>query len=213
MAGQGKKQASPIPNGFQGAKDLALPKTDVAEAQKLLDAAGKSAGFELDATYPKVNVYGVDFDLMMQKLKQDLAKVKIDLKLTPVEFPQWSEKIGAQGIPVTAVYFAPDHSDSSQYVQYFGMIPDSSWAARAGGGKAGKPIDNAKESTLLTTALAAAGDAKTKAYTELGQAMVDDLVILPIVNPKLVLAYASDVTGMHYSACCNLDLALVGLKG
>ena len=213
VAGQGKKQASPIPNGFQGAKDLALPKTDLAEAQKLLDAAGKSAGFELDATYPKVNVYGVDFDLMMQKLKQDLAKVKIDLKLTPVEFPQWSEKIGAQGIPVTAVYFAPDHSDSSQYVQYFGMIPDSSWAARAGGGKAGKPIDNAKESTLLTAALAAAGDAKTKAYTELGQAMVDDLVILPIVNPKLVLAYAADVTGMHYSACCNLDLALVGLKG
>ncbi len=212
VAGKGKPQASPIPNGFIGSKDLPLPKYDVAGAQALLKAAGKEAGFSLDATYPKVNVYGVDFDLMMQKLQQDLKKVKIDLKLTPVEFPQWADKMGAQGIPVTAVYFAPDHSDSSQYVQYFGMIPDSSWAGRAGGGKAGKPIDNPKESDLLKAALGASGDAKTKAYTDLGQEMINDSIIFPIVNPQLVLASAADITGMHYSACCNLDLALLGLK-
>ena len=212
VAGKGKTQASPIPNGFIGSKDLPLPKYDVTGAQALLKAAGKEAGFSLDATYPKVNVYGVDFDLMMQKLQQDLKKVKIDLKLTPVEFPQWADKMGAQGIPVTAVYFAPDHSDSSQYIQYFGMIPDSSWAGRAGGGKAGKPIDNPKESELLKAALAASGDAKVKAYTDLGQEMIKDAVIFPIVNPQLVLASASDITGMHYSACCNLDLALLGLK-
>ena len=159
-----------------------------------------------------MNVYGVDFDLMMQKLQQDLKKIKIDLKLTPVEFPQWADKMGAQGIPVTAVYFAPDHSDSSQYVQYFGMVPDSSWAGRAGGGKAGKPIDNPKESELLKAALAASGDAKSKAYTDLGQEMIRDAIIFPIVNPQLVLASAADITGMHYSACCNLDLALLGLE-
>ncbi len=213
LAGKGKPQASPIPNGFLGAKDLALPKYDLAGAQALLKAAGKEAGFSLDATYPKVNVYGVDFDLMMQKLQQDLKKVNIDLKLTPVEFPQWVDKINKQGIPVTAVYFAPDHSDSSQYVQYFGMIPDSSWAGRAGGGAAGKPINNPAEVTGLAAALAASGDAKTKAYTDLGQAMVDDAIIVPIVNPQLVLASASDITGMHYSACCNLDLSLLGVKG
>ena len=42
--------------------------------------------------------------------------------------------------------------------------------------------------------------------------MADDLIILPIVNPQLVLAYASDVTGVAYSPCCNLDLATLGLK-
>jgi peptide/nickel transport system substrate-binding protein len=212
VAGKGKPQASPIPNGFLGAKDLLLPVTDVEQAKELLKAAGKEAGFSLDATYPKVNVYGVDFDLMMQKLQQDLKKVDIELKLTPVEFPQWSEKMNKQGIPVTAVYFAPDHSDSSQYVQYFGMIQDSSWAGRAGGGGAGKPIINASEGPLLAEALAASGDAKATAYTKLGQAMIDDAVIFPIVNPQLVLAHASDITGMHYSACCNLDLGLLGLK-
>ena len=213
VAGKGKKQASPIPNGFLGSKDLALPTFDAAKAAALLKAAGKEAGFTLDATYPKANVYGVDFDLMMQKIQQDLKKIKIDLKLTPVEFPQWAQKIDKQGIPVTAVYFAPDHSDSSQYVQYFGEVAGSSWAGRAGGGKAGKPLDNPKETALLATALGASGDAKAKAYADLGQAMIDDAVIIPIVNPQLVLANAADITGMHYSACCNLDLGLLGLKG
>jgi peptide/nickel transport system substrate-binding protein len=211
VSGNGKLQASPIPNGFQGAKDLAVPKQDLAQATQLMKDAGKEAGFSLDAIYPKVNVYGVDFDVMMQKVQQDLKKIKIDLKLQPVEFPQWSATIKAQGIPMTAVYFAPDHTDSSQYVQYFGMMEGSSWATRAGGGASGKPVINPVEGDLYTKAQASSGDAKTKLYTQIGQAMMDDLVILPMVNPQLVLAYASDVTNMHYSACCNLEVAQLGL--
>ena len=49
--------------------------------------------------------------------------------------------------------------------------------------------------------------------TALGQMMIDDAIIIPIVNPQLVLATASDITGMHYSACCNLDLGLLGVSG
>ena len=45
------------------------------------------------------------------------------------------------------------------------------------------------------------------------QEMIEDAVIMPIVNPQLVLASASDITGMHYSACCNLDLGRLGLSG
>jgi peptide/nickel transport system substrate-binding protein len=213
VAGNGKKQASPIPNGFLGSADLTLPEYDLEGAQAALDAAGLGDGFSLDATYPDVNVYGVDFSLMMQKIQQDLDKVGVELDLTPVQFPEWIDKINSQGIPVTAVYFAPDHTDSSQYVQYFGMIPDSSWAIRAGGGDAGAPIINQAEADLLAEALAASGDAKGEAYTQLGQAMIDDAVIFPIVNPQLVLATAADITGMHYSACCNLDLGLLGVSG
>ena len=53
----------------------------------------------------------------------------------------------------------------------------------------------------------------TDAGTDLGNDMIADTIILPIVNPQLVLASAADVTGMHYSACCNLDLGLLGLAG
>jgi peptide/nickel transport system substrate-binding protein len=213
VAGNGKKQASPIPNGFLGSADLPLPEYDPDAATAALEAAGLGDGFTLDATYPEANVYGVDFSLMMQKIQQDLSKVGVELELTPVQFPEWAERIDSEGIPVTAVYFAPDHTDSSQYVQFFGLVPGSSWSGRAGGGASGEPLVNPEESELLAQALAADEAGKLEAYTAVGQAMIDDAIIIPIVNPQLVLARSADITGMHYSACCNLDLGRLGVEG
>ncbi|HWM19911.1 MAG TPA: ABC transporter substrate-binding protein [Ilumatobacteraceae bacterium] len=204
VGGNGKLQASPIPNGFEGSEGLPLPEQDVAAAEALLAEAGVD-GLTLRAAYPSVNVYGVDFDTMMAKVQQDLSAIGIDLELEPVEFAQWVEQITGDGIPFTAVYFAPDHIDSSQYVQYFGMIEGTSWQGRSGADP------NADEQQLFADALAASGDAKTDLYNQLGQAMIDDLVIFPLVNPGLVLAYASDITGVRYSACCNLELGGLGI--
>lgn len=211
VAGKGKLQASPIPNGFDGSADLALPAQNLDQATALMTEAGLTDGFTLDAMYPKVNVYGVDFDVMMQKIQQDLKKINIEVNLQPVEFPQWVDTIKAQGIPLTAVYFAPDHTDTSQYPGYFGMMDGTPWSKRAGGGAAGTPIINPNEAPLLAEALAASGDAKIAAYTKLGQEMINDLIFFPLVNPQLVLASQADVTGNHYSGCCNLDLSLLGI--
>ena len=60
VGGAGQPQASPIPNGFAGTDGLAAPKQDLAKAQDLLTAAGVTT-LTLDATYPSLNVYGVDF--------------------------------------------------------------------------------------------------------------------------------------------------------
>lgn len=211
VAGKGKLQASPIPNGFEGSADLPLPAQDLEQAAKLMEEAGLAGGFTLDAMYPKVNVYGVDFDVMMQKVQQDLKKINIEVNLQPVEFPQWVDTIKAQGIPLTAVYFAPDHTDTSQYPGYFGMMEGTPWSSRAGGGAAGTPIVNPAEAPLLAEALASSGDARVAAYTKLGQAMIDDLIFFPLVNPQLVLATRADLQGMHYSGCCNLDLAFLSI--
>lgn len=209
VAGKGKLQASPIPNGFDGSADLPLPAQDLDRAKALMEEAGVAGGFTLAAMYPKVNVYGVDFDVMMQKVQQDLKKISIEVELQPVEFPQWVQTINAEGIPLTAVYFAPDHTDTSQYPGFFGMIGGTSWSKRAGGGAAGMPIINEKEAPLLAEALAASGDAKIAVYTKLGQEMINDLIFFPLVNPQLVLASRADLGGNHYSGCCNLDLRLL----
>ena len=133
VGGAGNPQASPIPNGFEGSADLPLPARDLEGAMALLEEAGLADGFTIDATFPQVNVYGVDLSVMMQKVQQDLAEINIELNLIPVEFTQWVELITSEeGLPMTAVYFAPDHTDSSQYVAYFGMIENSAWAGRAG---------------------------------------------------------------------------------
>lgn len=212
VQGHGRKQASPIPNGFPGSADLPLPSQDLDQARSLMSEAGQSDGFTLEGVYPNVNVYGVDLNVLMQKVEQDLSEINVDVELQPVPFTQWSDTINQQGIPLTAVYFAPDYPGSSQYVQYFGLVPDSSWAERAGGGSAGEPLEDPTEERLYQEVLSAGGDEATELYTELGQEMMDDAIILPMVNPSLVLASASDITNMHYSACCNLELGQLGLQ-
>lgn len=206
VGGKGKLQASPIPNGFPGSEGLPDPKYDLAKAQELLAKAGLADGFEIDAKFPALTVYGVDMSLLMQKLQQDLAKVKIKLNLTPLTFPLWREAINGDGIPLTAVFFAPDYFGSSQYAQYFGMIEGTSWSKRAGA-KVDPSILNAKEAELHKQALAATGDKMVELYKQVGQEMINDRIIVPLVSPNLVLAHAKDVKGMRYSACCNLPLA------
>ncbi len=41
--------------------------------------------------------------------------------------------------------------------------------------------------------------------------MIDDTVIVPLVNPQLVQAYAADITNMHDGAYCDLELGILGL--
>lgn len=204
LDGNGKTQAAPIPNGFEGTADLPLPEQDVDGAKKLLADAGVT-GLTLQASYPKVVTYGVDFDVMFQKIQQDLAAVGVTLELTPVDFSSWVDQVNGKGIPVTAVYFAPDHTDSSQYVQYFGMVDGASWQKRS------KEPVSAQEQQLLALALSQTGADRTATYAQLGQLMIDDRIILPIVNPQLVLASSSDIVGMNYDVTRNLVLRELSL--
>jgi peptide/nickel transport system substrate-binding protein len=200
VGGAGQKQPSPIPNGFSGTEGLEPPKQDLEKAKQLMAEEGVTS-LSLDATYPSFNVYGVDFSTAMQKVQTDLKEIGVELQLNPVEVSVWADKIGTDGIPVTMLYFAPDHTDSSQYVQWFGMLENSTWRSWA------KVDTNTKEEDLLSQAFAAQDDAsRADLYNQLAQQMMDDLIIIPIVNPNLFLANRSDIKGNHYSACCNLDL-------
>ena len=93
VGGNGKLQASPIPNGFEGSEGLPLPKQDVDGGQAAAGRSRRRRPITLRAAYPTVNVYGVDFDTMMAKVQQDLQAVGIELELEPVEFAQWVEQI------------------------------------------------------------------------------------------------------------------------
>ena len=66
VAGQGKLQPAPIPNGFPGTDNLPTPTQDIAKAKELLEKAGLGNGFEINAEFPNMNVYGVDLSLLMR---------------------------------------------------------------------------------------------------------------------------------------------------
>ena len=200
LAGNGERQSTGIPNGFEGSEDLPIPDFDPEGARALLAEAGYPDGLTLDATYPTFSAYGVSSNTEMQSIQQSLAQVGVTLNLAPVDFSTWGEQIDSTGYPVTAIYFAPDHPDTVQYFQYFSLIDGSVWA-----GRARMPV-SPEENTLVAAALAQSGDERTATYTELGQAMYDDAIILPIVNPKYILASSAELEGNNYDITRNLDL-------
>ena len=210
VGGNGAKQAAPIPNGFPGTAGLTPRAQDIEKAKQMLADAGQS-DLKLVAGYPNDNVYGVDFNIMMQKVQQDFAAVGVELELKPLTWAVWRDELGAGEWPVTAIYYAPDYYGSGQYVAYFGMIDGFPWTNRASLGK-GELVVNPAEADLYAKALASSGAASEEAYTEIGQAMMDDAIILPLVSPNLVLAYRNDIEGVRYSACCNLPLAEISRK-
>lgn len=199
VAGKGSKQASAIPNGFEGSDGLDLPEYDPEGAKALLAEAGAS-GLKLEATYPTFTIYGVNFSTMFQSVQQSMKAAGIELTLNPLDYTAWGGKFGAGELPFTAVYFAPDHPDAVQYFQYFSLAKDSSWLGYSG------MDENPAETKGVAKALSETGAAREKTYTALGQDMIDDAIILPVVNPQVILAGGSTVTGNNYHVTRNIDL-------
>lgn len=197
--------ASPIPTGFPGTADLPTPAQDLERARALLAEAGHEDGFALTAAYPEINIYGVDTTVLMQKVQQDLREVGIDVSLEPVTFPVWRERVNAEGIPLTAVYFAPDYYGSGQYVSFFGMMPDAPWFKRAGGERV-EGMANQELVGLMEQLRTASPEEQDALYNKMAREMIEDRVIIPLVNPRLVLAYREGIEGVRYAVCCNLPL-------
>lgn len=210
LSGQGQLISTPIPIGFPGGTGHAIPEYNPEKAKELLAAAGHPDGFTLETVYPALNVYGVDFTLMMQKIQQDLAKVNIKLDLKPVEFSAWRERANGDHIPLTAVYFAPDFFGSSQYIQNFGLFEGGLWANRAGG-KNDPSFLLTETKTLLADALKAPLEDAEKIWFQAGEAVKNANVILPMLSPNLIIAYNKKVSGVRNSACCVLPLSEIKL--
>jgi peptide/nickel transport system substrate-binding protein len=206
VAGHGKRQSTGIANGFEGTADLPLPAYDPARAKELLAQAGYGHGLNLEVVYPNTTIYGVNFTSMFQSIQQSLKNVGIDVKLTPIEFSSWVDRVEGKGMPVTAVYFAPDHPDTIQYVQYFARIAGSVWGKRAG-----LSVDQ-EQNRLAAAALSQSGKQREQTYAHLGQLMYNDAFILPIVNPMNLLASRADVVGNNYDITRNVDLSTMSFK-
>jgi peptide/nickel transport system substrate-binding protein len=205
LGGEGQLISAPIPLGFPGGSGFDEQPYDAAKAKEMLDKAG-AAGLTMDAAFPALNVYGVDLSMLMQKVQQDFAKVGVTINLEPIPFATWREKVKGDGIPFTAVFYAPDYYGTGQYLDYFAMSEGSPWANRAGA-KNDPSIINPKEADLYKQALAASTEDSAKLWHEAGQEMIKDRIILPLISPNLFLTYRSNVKGVRYSACCNLPIA------
>ena len=207
VGGAGREIAVPISPGFPGANGHEVPEYNPERAKQLLAEAGYPEGFEIESVYPDMNTYGVDFNLMMQKIQQDLAKVGVEVSLTPVPLSNWRDVINSDGIPLTAVFYAPDFYGTSQFIDYFGLAPDSTWAKRAGSER-DPSLVNHEIRGIMNAALAAnTREESEKEWYKAASIIHDTGIFLPMVNPDLILAHGPAIKGLRFSACCNTPLA------
>jgi peptide/nickel transport system substrate-binding protein len=152
-------------------------------------------------------VYGVDFTTAAQLVQADLSQAGIKVTLHPVTFSELINDSTKGIYPMSMVYFAPDYRGSAQYLNFFGLVPGSAWSVYAAGPPSNKPVINPSESATFTQAQAATTVSdRENLYHTLALDMIQDNVVVPLLSPDLVLAYRSDVQGVFYSACCNLEL-------
>ncbi|WHA43905.1 ABC transporter substrate-binding protein [Agrobacterium larrymoorei] len=205
VGGAGKLIPVAIPNGFPGTDGLPQPEFNLEKAKSLMKEAGVTDGIDMESVFPSENYYGVDMSTLMQFIQQNLAKINIRLQLKPATFPVWLDTVKGDHTPLTASFYAPDYYGTDQYVRTFGMIPGARWLARSGGDKVDGVV-NMKEKELLDKAVASPTDVRDKLYNEIGQEMIKDRIIVPLVSPDTVLTYNKNIEGMSYSVTAVLPL-------
>jgi peptide/nickel transport system substrate-binding protein len=198
LGGAGRVQPSVIPVEFPGGSGFPTPRQDLAKARKLLAEAGHPNGFEILAVYPDLTSYGVNYSVVMQKVQQDLAKIGIKVILEPVTMAVLRARTGGT-VPMTILMWAADYMGSAQYVQYFAMVPGTTWFYLASGTTNDMPsLVNHREAELMEKLQKAGPKEAEKLYHEFAKEMIKDYVIIPIGNPDLLLTYRKNVQGMRY---------------
>lgn len=197
--------SAPISPLVPGGSGYVARPHDPARARELLARAGHVDGLTLEAAFPALMAFGVDFADLMKEVQQQLAAVGVTLTLRPLPYTQWRETINGEGIPVTAVFYAPDYVGTEQYAEYFGLLEGSPWMQRAAM-KAPEGL-NRREGQLMKQALSEPLDRAATTWHRLGLELVGDRIILPLMSPDIILVSNRKVAGLRHTSCCGVPLA------
>jgi peptide/nickel transport system substrate-binding protein len=208
MKGDSKLQGSPIPNGFPGSAGLSVPHQNIAEAKKLLAAAGYASGYHLTLSYPEINAYGVDLGELAQLLQTQLKAVNISLSLNPSTFAVNTTEWGDHKIPFELLYWAPDYYGSGvQYIGFFGLVEGGTMGALSAPTASSAPVVDPIEQRYYQAALGASSQAQAdQEFNLAAQEMQADPVAMPLFSPDIVIGYQAGIKGISYSGCCNIKL-------
>jgi peptide/nickel transport system substrate-binding protein len=192
LAGNAVTPHSILPEGLLGADTVPPLQRDVEKAKALLAEAGFGDGVEIDVHYANQSTFGVDFNVVMQKLQADLAEVGITVNLFPEEFTVWITPYRAGELALTLGYQTPDFVDSHANTFVFAGC-DGVFAKRMA-------YCNPVADQLVKDGVAATDPAqRAEVYKQLLTTMNDDAVFLGFIQPKEVIVYRDNVTGFAYS--------------
>lgn len=205
LAGNAITPPSILTIGFLGA-DLVPPlQRDLAKAKQLLAESGVATGTVVQAKYANFNIYGVDYNIVMQKLQADLAEIGIALELVPMETSVFLQEYRGQKVGFAAGWWAPDYLDPHSNIDAF-AIPTGVIAKRM----FYKNLENVE---LVAKALQTTDrEERAKLYAQIIRNLQTDANFLGLIQPKVVLAYRKNIEGYIYHPIGNLPLVNIVKK-
>jgi peptide/nickel transport system substrate-binding protein len=208
LAGPGASRlAGIIPTVFPGALDPSeATVTDQERARSLIsEAALEAVTGQLSYASDSV-IWGVQMNVLAQKIQSDLAEVGIELALDGLPRSTALQKYRDAQNQVGVWSWAADFPDASNFLVY---LP-----GRTVGTRAGWPADASPE----TETLVALGE-KTEATVDDGERVdlyheVEDTIreigpYAPLFQPAVPYAFRSDLSGVTYNSVWGVDLYAV----
>lgn len=171
---------------FNG-KDLA-PKFDVAKANALMDEAGlkpNANGVRLKLDFVHFTSQQVADTAAI--LKEQLKKIGVELNVVQLEMSAWTPRIRQEmnfDLTMTNGFHGPDPHN------LYGRI------ATGGGNRVSGTYSNPELDKVLLSAVQESNQAKRgDLYKQAQSIMAKDLPIVPLIEVRSVLVYASDILG------------------
>jgi peptide/nickel transport system substrate-binding protein len=208
IAGAGASRlAGIIPTVFPGALDPAeATVTDQEKARSLIsEAALDAVTGQLSYASDSV-IWGVQMDVLAQKIQSDLAEVGIELELDGLPRSTALQKYRDAENQVGVWSWAADFPDASNFLVYM--------PGRTVGTRAGWPADASPEAEALVAtgekAEATVDDEERIAlYQEVENTIREIGPYAPLFQPAVPFAFRSDLSGVTYNSVWGVDLYAV----
>lgn len=117
-----------VQEGFSGALTRSADSRDLDKAKELMAEAGLADGFSITLTCANNNSEGLEWTTIAQKVKQDLAEIKIDVNIETLEATLVYEKMRDAVMPFYVMFWSPDYYDINNQFAFLPGIGDDGTA-------------------------------------------------------------------------------------
>jgi peptide/nickel transport system substrate-binding protein len=209
LSGEGAVQApGVIPSQFLGALTAAdAARTDLEAARAELAKAGKS-NISVELAFPSdATPNGVSFSSIAQKVKSDLGKIGIEVKLKGTPAVTFLADYAAGKNQMSVSYWGPDYPDPNDYLVYAPGAPGTSRAAdnrytramnpelAALGARAGSTLDD---------------EERGKLFQEFQRGLNEDSPFMPLFQPAQAIVGSRTLSNVVLDPTYTLNIPAVG---
>ncbi|MBQ4347559.1 MAG: ABC transporter substrate-binding protein [Firmicutes bacterium] len=196
-----------VQQGFAGALNRDASYRDLDKAKELMKEAGYENGFDITLTCANNNSEGLEWTLIAQKVKQDLAEININVNIETLEATLVYEKMREGSMPFYVMYWTPDYYDINNQ---FAFLPGMGDDGTAYGNRTSWPVTEENQILLdLAAKIQVEPDESVRAgYSEqLQQEYEKDNPLAFLLQHPKTYAYRSDrLENVTYNDLCKIQL-------